>query len=364
MEQNKAAYRGCLLGLAIGDAMGYTIDGLSWDQIRENYGPDGLLGYDLQDTEFAPITSYTQIAAYLCNGLLLSVSRGKKDYVNYGKLALKEWVRSQQFYRDPEGSYCWITKLPQFRHRHCRDTRMLDNLRMDFYGIAPPSKNFNETPGAITTAVSAGLFYLPDRMAPEQIGSLTADLIALTHASAEVILCGVVLAYAITGIFQEPEQPLSTQFLQAIAVMDGLFRNHYPQSEALAAKLRRTVRAGSSPVADPQEYMEHLECADAPQCLAGAMFACLQRPEDFDSAIVLAVNHSGLSATVGAITGAILGAKQGESALPEFYLESLDCTEALGILAEDIACGTPAMGLFDDAWDHKYMQGFPPEREI
>ena len=83
--------------------------------------------------------------------------------------------------------------------------------------------------------------------------------------------------------------------------------------------------------------------------------------KDFDGAIITAVNHSGMSAAVGAITGAILGAKLGIDALPEFYLESLDCKDALLTLAEDITCGTPALGIFDDSWDHKYVQGLPPE---
>ena len=70
-------YQGCLLGLAVGDAMGYTIDDKSWEEIRENYGPNGLLGYDLQAQEYAQVTSFTQLAAFLSNGLLLAVSRGK-----------------------------------------------------------------------------------------------------------------------------------------------------------------------------------------------------------------------------------------------------------------------------------------------
>ena len=41
------AYRGCLLGMAVGDAMGYTVDSRSWQEIQEDYGPNGLLGYDL-----------------------------------------------------------------------------------------------------------------------------------------------------------------------------------------------------------------------------------------------------------------------------------------------------------------------------
>ena len=92
--------------------------------------------------------------------------------------------------------------------------------------------------------------------------------------------------------------------------------------------------------------------------------ACLVNPDDFDGAMIAAVNHSGSSAAVGAITGAILGAALGEDALPRFYIESLDCTNALCTLAEDMACGTPALGLFDDDWDQKYVQGIPPEGVI
>jgi hypothetical protein len=116
-----------------------------------------------------------------------------------------------------------------------------------------------------------------------------------------------------------------------------------------------------SGVATPHECMEQLQCLDAPQCLAGAMFACLLYPDDFDSALITAVNHSGASAAVGAIAGAVLGAKMGEDALPEFYLESLECKWPLRILAEDMACTMPVLGLFDEDWDRKYGQGLPPE---
>ena len=47
MKVSRNAYRGCLLGLAVGDAMGYTVDNNSWQEIREDYGPNGLLGYEL-----------------------------------------------------------------------------------------------------------------------------------------------------------------------------------------------------------------------------------------------------------------------------------------------------------------------------
>lgn len=361
MESHLGAYRGCLLGLAIGDAMGYTVDTKSWNEIRESYGPNGLLGFDLQDEEYPPVSSYTQIAAFMGNALLLSISRSKPDHVGYGKLALKEWTRSQHFYRDPEPSLCWIAKLPYFRRRHCRDVRMLDNLRLASFGSVATPKNDNSAPGAITAAVAAGMFYHPSRIAPEQVGILSSELICLTHGNPETFLSGVVLAYTIAGILQEPGIPLKDQFLQAIAVMDGQFRSRFYQAEDLALQLRRAISLVSSGIVSAQEGMEQLMCTDAAGCLAGAMFACLCSPEDFDGAIITAVNHSGMSAAVGAITGAIMGAKLTEEALPAFYLESLECVQALQVLAEDLACGTPAMGIFDDSWDHKYVQGLPPE---
>ncbi len=357
MENMLRAYKGCLLGLAVGDAMGYTIDDKTWDEIRLAYGPNGLLGYDLQEQDYAQITSYTQLAAYVCNGLLLSVTRGKTDHLRFCRLALGEFVRSQMFYRDPEDSYCWVAKVPHFRRRDCRDARMLDNLRQNAYGTPDAPRNRNNAPGAITAGVAVGMFYNPKRLAPEQVGTLAAELTALTHGDVETFLTGVVVAYAITGILQEPGLPLQAQFSQAIAVMDGQFRQRFPQAEALAGQLRNAMALVGT--VEPQTGMEQLGCTDAASCLAGAMFACLSCPADFDGAIITAVNHSGLSGAVGTVAGAIMGAKLGQEALPEFYLESLECRQELNILAEDMACGTPALGVFNEDWDRKYVQGMP-----
>ena len=82
MRVSRNAYRGCLLGLAVGDAMGFTVDSRSLAEIREDYGPNGLLGYDLVNG-YAEISSYTQIAAFACNGLLLGITRGQMT----GKMA-------------------------------------------------------------------------------------------------------------------------------------------------------------------------------------------------------------------------------------------------------------------------------------
>ena len=152
--------------------------------------------------------------------------------------------------------------------------------------------------------------------------------------------------------------PLKEQFLFAAAAVDGQFDATYPKASEVADVVRKAVKLAKSDM-PRQEAMESLQCKTAPECVAGAVYACLTSPEDFDAAMITAVNHSGLSAAVGAIAGALLGAKLGDDALPEFYLESLEQRATLEELAEDMAKGSIIRGLFDDDWDRKYTHGLP-----
>ena len=121
VEKKTAAYEGCFLGLAVGDALGYVVDEMTWNQITAAYGPNGLLGYDLQE-DFAQVSSYTQIAAYYANGLLLGMTRGKPaDRLKYLGLALREWIHRQHFPRSEERSWCWVSQVPELRRRQSSD---------------------------------------------------------------------------------------------------------------------------------------------------------------------------------------------------------------------------------------------------
>ena len=151
---------------------------------------------------------------------------------------------------------------------------------------------------------------------------------------------------------------VAEQFIQASEVMEHLFGGRFPQAGLIAREIRKAVELAQNPE-NPRECMESFRCDTASQCLQGAVYASVVCTNDFDSAMILAVNHSGRSAAVGAMTGAILGARLGQEALPEFYLESLEPIEELRELAADLALGSPAKGLFDDDWDQKYTHGVP-----
>ena len=357
MAKDTSKYTGCLLGLAVGDAMGYTVDEMTWDEIRENYGPNGLLGFDLQ-SDYAEVTSYTQIAAFVANGLLLGITRGKQEaYMRYVQLALREWAKRQHFPRDPEKAWCWVAQKPSLRRRHCRDPWMLDAFRFENLGTLQKPINKADSPGAITAAAAVAMFFDAKRMSAFQVGELAAQTIALTHGNPEAYLSGAILAYALAGILHEPDRPLREQFLQAADVAQQQYGHRFEQAASIADAVRDAVHLAENTIGNYRSYMERFTCDTASECLAAAVYATLVCPDDFDTAMILAVNHSGRSAAVGAITGAILGAKLGEEALPEFYLESLEPVQELRELAADLALGSPTTGLFDDAWDHKYTHG-------
>ena len=361
MESKLLFYRGCLLGLAVGDAMGSTVDNKNWEEICRDYGPNGLLGYDLQH-EYAEVTSYTQLAVFAANGLLVGATRGREDaYGLYIAKALREWARSQQFRAGTEKTMCWVAQVPSLRRRLCMDTRMLDTLTRETLGTPEHPVNPFTSPSGMTAAVGAGLFFAPGRMEPLQVGLLGAEAVAMLQGDPETFLTGAVLAYALAGLLQDPEHSLLEQFTQAMDAVQAQFGERFPQTAMISARIDQAIRLTKDSQVTPLEAMAILGCTTASECLAGAVYASLVHSGNFDEAMIVAVNHSGRSSAVGALTGAILGAKLGEEALPVFYLESLEPVAFLRELADDLVWGRQVKRIFDDSWDHKYIQGMPPQ---
>ncbi len=358
MDNKQQACRGALFGFAVGDAMGYAVDDKTWPEILENYGPNGLLGYDVVN-ESAEVTSYTQVMTYMANAMLVALGRGKGEaYVRFGTAALRQWAKRQHFPRDPDPTALWVSRMPQMRRRRLKDPRMLDALRFDTLGTLAKPINRAASCGTLSTAVALGAFYEAGRMTPDQLMDLTAELSALTHGNPEAVFSAVTLAYIIAALRQVPDRPLLQQIEKAVDAMQARYGDRYPV-RLVAEPVRQAIALAEGPRQDPQTVMETMECRTAAQVLAGAVYASLRYQDDFDGAMICAVNHSGASCAVGAVTGAILGTIQGADTLPDFYLEGLECLPILTELADDMTRGTVTAGLFDADWDQKYVQGIP-----
>lgn len=358
MDAKTAAYRGCLLGLAVGDAMGCSVDKKSWDEICQDYGPNGLLGYDLVNG-CAEVTSYTQYPAFLCNAMLLGAMRGNASlYTKYLNLGAREWAKSQQF-RSGEKTYCWLSHIPEIRRKQCMDTRLLDALTREVLGT-PEKPVFRSTsPTALTAAIAAGLSRDSARLDLEGLADLGAAAVAFTHGEPEAFLSGAFLAIMIARLLQDSSRPLIDLYRQTCQDIMRLYFDRYPQAETVTDLIQQAITLTKDPELSPLAAMTLLGCTTAAECLAGAVYASIIHMANFDEAMIASVNHSGRSAAVGAITGALLGARLGVEALPDFYLESLECVDVLSELADDLLQARHVMNLFDDSWDQKYTQGRP-----
>ena len=279
MAIQQTSYRGCLLGMAVGDAMGYTVDSRSWQEIQEDYGPNGLLGYDLVNG-YADVTSYTQLAAFTCNGLLLGLTRGQMlgkmaPFVKYIGLSSREWAASQRPWGRPNKNYCWLLRKAELSRRHCMDTRMLDTLSRENLGTPETPVNNFDGPGSLTSAIGVGLFFHEDRMDQREIDLLGAEAVALTHGSPTAFLSGAVLAHMVSRLLQNPRLPLKKLALEAVETIKEQFGHQYSQTFEIANLIRHAITYAESPNLNQVDVMERLGCDTAAQVLAGAIYACM-----------------------------------------------------------------------------------------
>ena len=96
----------------------------------------------------------------------------------------------------------------------------------------------------------------------------------------------------------------------------------------------------------------------AEETLAIAVYCALKYSDDFEKAIVASVNHSGDSDSTGSVTGNILGAYLGLSAIPQKFLDNLELKDVITEIADDLYndCQMSEHGSYqDEKWVKKYI---------
>ena len=75
------------------------------------------------------------------------------------------------------------------------------------------------------------------------------------------------------------------------------------------------------------------------EALAIAIYCSVRHFDNFEQALIAAVNHVGDSDSTGAVTGNILGAAVGYDAIPRHFKEDLEQTDVLLHMADDLYAG-------------------------
>ena len=120
MRKNLDKFRGCLIGGAAGDALGYAVEFLSENFIQAKYGEKGIRAYQLRNG-LARISDDTQMTLFTANGLLFGTTRGcmrgiMGTYPSYVATAYREWYKTQiESYKhcNREFATCWLLNVPE-----------------------------------------------------------------------------------------------------------------------------------------------------------------------------------------------------------------------------------------------------------
>ena len=335
MERRLSSYTGCLLGLAAGDGLGQ--------------GPERING-------FLPVSGFTQMAAYGCNGLLLGLTRGQLSGtmappVRYVADALCEWARLQLW---RQGSIsCWISRSSRMEFRRFSETELLIDLAAGKTGTMEERVGTGNTPAALMTAPAAALFFDPERISRQELQRLGAEAAALTHGAPEAFLSAAALTHILSRIVFDGITDLDRLSREAGISLLRRFAREYHQTLRVRSALKKARALARSRHLGREAALVSLNGKTAEGVLAGALYLCTLGG-GFADTVEAAARWNPAAA---AVAGAILGALHGEEVIPGELLEALECADVLRELGEDLFRGCPMMlgsKVFDIEWDEKY----------
>lgn len=334
-NRNTDKFRGCLIGGAAGDALGYAVEFLSEKAIEKKYGPDGILGYDLRDN-VARISDDTQMTMFTANGILLSTHQPELLCTQAIAIAYREWYKTQfsRYSPDTRFNRCWLMDVPELYSPRAPGNTCLSAIEDGCCGTIDSPPNNSKGCGGVMRVAPLGLFFEDTREA----ALLAAEAAALTHGHEMGYIPAALLATIVNMAVYSAGKTLKEIVLESLDLMDALF----PDAETLPAFRRQIELAVSLAETEPNNLVAIHKlgpgwCGD--DAIAVAIYCALKYQNDFDMAMIASVNHGGDSDSTGAITGNILGAWLGLAGIPEKYLAGLELKDVLLELADDLCAG-------------------------
>lgn len=331
-------FLGCLLGGAVGDALGAPVEFMKRTEILRRFGPDGITQYAPAYGGLGTITDDTQMTLFTAEGLIRGWVRGCfKGITTYSGVtahAYLRWLQTQgerptcdiDFGTDEPG---WLFQQRELHSRRAPGNTCLSALRA-MSSLGEPARNDSKGCGGVMRVAPVGLFAwrLRQQESPQDAFRLATELAALTHGHPTGALTGGVLAVlilALTDGASLPEalvaskailqaEPGHEETLRAIELAEELVVSGLPHEQAIA-------RLGQGWIAEEA---------------LGISIYCALVARNFKHGVILAVNHDGDSDSTGAIVGNLLGAMHGVKAIPAEWLEPLELRDVITEVAEDL----------------------------
>ena len=344
-------YRGCLIGGAAGDALGYAVEFLSEGMIFSRYGESGITEYELTNG-VAQISDDTQMTLFTANGLLYAAAHAMTgNFAGCIELCYKDWLKTQSesFPVDTEKCCSWLVNEQRLFSRRAPGVTCMSALSAKKCGTMAEPINDSKGCGGGMRVAPIGLYFEEGSMPLDEIDRIGAEAAALTHGHELGYIPAAALVHVISLVVHSDDMTL----LDAVLDMRKAISRQFANAEHIGEFLKLIDRAVELSQAD----MDDIEAIHAlgegwvgDEALAIALYCALKYSHDFDRAIIAAVNHKGDSDSTGAITGNILGAYLGLGKIPQKYTDKLELKDVIFEIADDLYNDCR-----DDTWNNKYI---------
>ncbi|NAS24285.1 ADP-ribosylglycohydrolase family protein [Herbidospora sp. NEAU-GS84] len=321
--------RGCLIGGAVGDALGAPVEFDSLGRIRAHYGPGGIT--DLTD---GLVTDDTQMTLFTVEGLIRgSVRDRERGHVHVPSVvrhAYLRWLDTQDHPAPPDPGDLlhrtgWLREQTWLYARRAPGNACLSGLRGQ---VNADSK------GCGTVMRSA-----PFGLGPWPVGQAyawAAECSRLTHGHPTAAASAGALAAIVHHLVND------TTLENAVAATLPLI-----DDDATADALRAAVALAHTGPPSPEKVESLGEAWVAEEALAIGVY-CALVGGSFTEGLVLAVNHSGDSDSTGSVCGNLLGAEGVR--IPAAWIDRVEGRDTIERLADDFVSEMTAGGAPGDRY--------------
>jgi ADP-ribosyl-[dinitrogen reductase] hydrolase len=342
-SQVRSRFRGCLLGGAVGDALGAPVEFLDLDEIVRAYGEQGIRDYAPAYGKLGAITDDTQMTLFTAEAVLsahlaAALQSQEPDFFRAAAVSYSRWLMTQENSRlISSGSQkaSWLLQQKRLFSRRAPGTTCLSALQTS-RGKVTRATNDSKGCGGVMRIAPLGMYFAhslsQERNRDHLLSNIFAtgkDLAAITHGHPSGFLSAGTFAVMVSLVLS------GISLTDAIHPAKEVLRQHSSHKETLAAIEKAESLAKSRP-RDRSALRELGKGFVAEEALAMGIYSALGA-KNFEDGIILAVNHSGDSDSTGSITGNLLGAAAGVEAIPERWLAHLELRLIIEAIADDLA---------------------------
>jgi len=374
---NKDKFRGCMAGGAVGDALGYPVEFMSYREIVAKYGNRGIVDYELRHGK-ALVSEDTQMTMYTANSLLFAytrmMARGIRAPLHvyaakgYGEWYWTQCCRKVEELKERLGSdylTCWVSNISEMYASRAPGNTCLDAIRNGADGTIDEPINDSKGCGGVMRVAPVGLFGSSLRWDARKVMDEGAAMAAVTHGHELGYIPAAALAYIINQIVTKPDTSLEGIVEETIRNLNCVFEGKRFLSE-MTRLLQLAIELSQSRLDDFEAIKQLGKGWVGEEALAIAVYCALKHSDSFEDAVVAAVNHGGDSDSTGAICGNIMGTYLGFNAIPAKYIGRLELLEQLLELADDLVIlpdiDVDEFGANDELWNDKYIHNIYPKR--